>query len=343
MVSFRDTLYRIGIILIVFLARTSSVYAFDPYIEFSISPAHPHPYETITAEIVSHVVDLHSSSITWYVDGVLQKEGVGITTLATQARNSGATSVVRVVVETPSGTYEQSLSVVPGGVDIIWEAVNVYTPPFYRGKALVAPSAIIRAVAVPSIINQSGASVDPNTLTYTWSRNGFVRDVRNQSGYGKSTLSIRKDLLTSTETISVDITAPNSSLGASNSISIPETDPEIIFYADHPLLGIQYQEALHDSYTVSDSSSVSFVAEPYFFSISKDSFFPLSFNWRVGGMSVDPDWNSLGHISIGIPEESSGTTPLSLEITSSSEYILQGAQKALSLIINPGGDTSFFR
>ena len=76
--------------------------------------------------------------------------------------------------------------------DVLWEALDSHTPPFYKGKPLPSNESYIRAVAI-------SGSFNPRTTTYTWNRGG--KTVASASGLGKSAFIFKHDILTNTEDI----------------------------------------------------------------------------------------------------------------------------------------------
>ncbi len=327
------------LVLCATLLSTRAVHAFEPHIDVSISPAYPRPGETVTVSLSSYAVDLDRATITWYVDGVLSDSAPGMTILSLPVSSAGETTSIRTTISIGNAVYEKFLSVTPQSIDLLWEASQTYTPPFYKGKALPASGAFVKVIAVPHITTQGGARISENNLVYTWSRNNFKRDVQSQSGYGKSTLTMKKNILLPAETIAVEALSQSGTLGASAAISIPEVDPEIILYEEHPALGVRFHEALADGAVFEDRETV-LRAEPYFFSTYDLNRSSLSYDWSVGGVSVPSHWSNPGDLAIDVPEGTTGNTAVSLSITSP-EYILQAFSETLSIIFGETQKTFF--
>jgi hypothetical protein len=325
--------------VIPFLLSGLPVHAFEPYISTYISPAYPHPFETFTVELSSYTTDLDQAYITWSIDGIVQASDYGMKTFQSQAGASGVAQTISAAIAVGNESYIKSFTVTPGKVDIFWEAIDASTPPFYRGKALPAAGGVVRVFAIPDITNMSGERIAPDTFDYTWSRNGFTRDVRNQSGYGKSTLSLRKDILTDNETVTVLVESQSLKITGSASIVIPATEPEIIFYAQHPLYGTLYASALEGPVTIPEGEETTIIAEPYFF--SRDNMSDLSFEWFANGKPATPRWDYPNALTIEASEGARGIVPLSITI-SSPEHVLQSITESLSLLLQNSSEATFF-
>src|SRR5262245_18430252 len=83
-----------------------------------------------------------------------------------------------------------------GTVDLLWQG-EVYTPPFYLGRALWSGQSRLTVVAVPHV----GSSA-ANSLVYRWTRDGEV--LGNASGVGKRTLSFNDSVLSKATQIQLD-------------------------------------------------------------------------------------------------------------------------------------------
>jgi len=307
----------------------------------NISPAYPKTGEIVTISVSSYSLDMNRATITWYVNGVWDSQGIANTSIRITAGTAGKTTTVRSVISVDGETVEKTMRFTPGGVDLIWEAYESYTPPFYRGKALPIPNASVKIVAVPHLITSNGSELSTDTLTYTWKKNGFYRDVQDQSGYGKDELYILKDILLDTEIVTVEVSSTGRSLQASDSVEIPETQPEINLYQRHPLYGTLYNNSLNSSPNFQPGNETILVAEPYFFSVDNNDPVNLSFNWTIGGVAATPNWDTPNVITIDTPETFSGSTALSLSVEAP-QRILQNLTETFSLIFKNTETSTFF-
>ncbi|NTV22655.1 MAG: hypothetical protein HGB03_03820 [Candidatus Yonathbacteria bacterium] len=339
----RDTVIH-TLLTIVFLCVSffpHTTHALESFVSIRVSPAYPSVGEQVSITLSSYSVDLPGASILWYVNGSQRASGIGMTSLSLPAGQAGKTTSIRAVISANGETIQKTISFVPGGVDLIWEATDSYTPPLYKGKALPASSALVHVVAIPNIVGSSGKTVAPENLVYTWTLNGFKRDVTSQSGYGKQTLSLMKNVLLSTESVGVEISSRDGSLGAGATVSIPQTDPEILFYEQRPLQGPWYGRALIDTVTLL-SNELSLIAEPYYFSTKTGTPHNLGFAWSMNGSSISSDWNNPHMIIFGVPEGTSGKATVSLATTNPSK-LLQDAKTSLSVIFGNTESSSWFK
>src|SRR5690606_39124133 len=113
--------------------------------------------------------------------------------------NSGDVTDITAVIEIEGQVFRKELRFAPSQIDLLWEATDAYTPPFYKGKALPIQQSELRVTAIPEtfLIEPTDA---PN-LVYYWDRN-YSRDVA-KSGFGKQSYSLTADPLNPTEKIKV--------------------------------------------------------------------------------------------------------------------------------------------
>jgi len=318
-----------------------TAHALDSYVSMRVSPAYPIAGEQVAVSIKSYGIDLSGASITWFVNGTEQSSAIGRQQLSLPAGQAGKTTTVRVVISGNTETIQKSISFVPGGIDLLWEAADSYTPPFYKGKALPSSSSLIKITALPHLVTTAGKAVSADSLIYTWNRNGFRRDLTTQSGYGKQTVSMTKDVLLHTESIGVDVASRDGVLGATGTITVPQVDPRIVFYEDRPLQGPWYATALTKEVTLL-SNELSLIAEPYFFSTNNGIGNDLTFSWKVNGKTVSSDWINPRLVAFGVEKDTKGSASASLEVTSKRK-LLQDARASLSILFGgQGSGTTIF-
>ncbi len=247
-------------------------------ITIDVRPEYPGPNNDATVSLFSYSTDLGISNISWYINGTLIDRGPGLRELSFKTGGSGEISAIRAVVTTPTGeTYEKTLTVYPSAVELAWEALT-YTPPFYKGKALASPGSIIRVVAIPHLTASNGKEIAPENLGYTWSH-GNTAD-QKASGLGKYVYYADGPALYLGAPIKVRAYSTDNVLVAEGTITIPPTQPKVLFYQTSPLSGIEYGRALSGTFDAPDSE-VTLKAEPYFFSMDN-----LSFKWSMDGKQL---------------------------------------------------------
>ena len=289
--------------------------------EVSIYPETPAPFENVTITLDSFIFDIDQASITWLVDGKEELRGVGERVLKLKAKDSGESTAVDIIVSSRGAATAKRVIIIPAGVDLLFEVIDSYTPPFYRGKALPSTESEIKVVAIPNVLI-AGRKTTPNQLSYEWSRGGNVE----QSGFGfkKSFFVFKNSMLNKKENVAVAIRGQAGELGQGGT-SLTMMEPKIIFYEDMEE-GVVYQKALND---LSLNREVSLVAEPYFFSPKNISSSDLEFNWRVNNNPVTTPTKQKLNIQ---PATTGGIARVGLTINSL-EKILLSASKSLSITI----------
>lgn len=263
-------------------AAVSAPAGIGDYVSIESNPQLPGPNENVTVSITSTSVDLDSATVSWFVDGVLEKKAVGVKgyTLATQG--PGSVTVVDVTIAPLKGAMvKRRLVFQPAGVSLIWEALS-YTPPFYRGKALNAFDGRVRISALPHFVRKSGGRIPPSELVYTWKKNGTV--IGSAGGYGKNVFTPPDPISFSRgeSFIEVSVTAPGENMTAKDAVTVRPFTPKVLLYENDPLLGIRYEHALLGVFTLTKDEVV-LVGSPYFFSSRERAVPSLDYQWTMNG------------------------------------------------------------
>jgi hypothetical protein len=206
-------------------------------LSLTYSPINIKPGDRVTIRIQDYGKPTDSSLIQWYVNGALFSSGVGVKSIAFNAGPAGTVSTVYAEVVRSSGSVEKTAPVVLGAshIDILWEAIDAKTPPFYKGKALPSWDTIIKAHAVPQIFSADGRQTPASTFVYTWKKNQRATDLSLQSGYGKDNVYVLADFGRKQHLVGVDISHTGLGLNSYGSVSIKLHDPETLVYEKHPL------------------------------------------------------------------------------------------------------------
>jgi PAS domain-containing protein len=273
----------------------------------TISPSTPKPNQSVSISIENYSFDLSQSNITWFVNGIVQNQFSRKKSLNLKTGDVGSPLIVDVSVITPSGTItEKRIVIQPSELNLLWEASG-YTPPFYRGKVLHSSKGTIKTVAMADVIGSGGFRLSNNSLDYKWSRDGKI--LESLSGVGKNTFTIKPFIINpGFTTISLKITEKGrGTVLATKSIRVIESSPKIIFYEDHPLLGISFNRAFQKTFFL-DKEELKIKSSLYFF--SKEDKDSLNYQWRINGKKVAGNEDSL---LVRITEEK-GVSSISLEV-----------------------------
>ncbi len=309
------------------LAYAQSIPGVTDPITLQVSPRFPKPDTTVTITAQSFSTDLNRASLSWVSGGKVIKQGTGVTSATVPSGKAGVlTSVSVTVVTTDIGTISQTASWRPAGVALVWKS-DGYTPSFYKGKALESYGASFRVTAIPEFFTGAGKRLDPKTLVYTWKKNGTIDP--NQSGYGKDSFSgSQQSYIRGGDDINVEVSNSDGSLVASKTITISPGIPEIIFYEDSPLYGIQYEKALNGTFGLT-AEEVTLRAEPFNVS-TNDIFTGLSLDWTINGDSV-PNFKDKNKITLRKAGAASGQSSIGLSIQHQIK-ILQGGIASINII-----------
>src|SRR3989338_4999797 len=274
------------VVLFLFFAFSSvATSAQESNISIGVQPSSPKAYEQVTITASSISLDLDRSRISWFLDGVSQKSGVGEKDFSFTTKALGKTSTVRISVSSPDEPpITETILVTPQGVDILWNALT-YVPPFYDGKALPSSEGLLLVTAFPEIKNGSGTTMAPNNLFYEWRQDGSV--VASGHGIGKRSIVVRSRVTSGIDTvISVIASLPDRSVQAENIVRIQTQEPVVLLYEKHPLQGILYERALVESVTLTEKE-FTLRAEPFFFSWEDVVPKKLLFQWSLNDSDIE--------------------------------------------------------
>ncbi|MBY0328517.1 hypothetical protein K2Q02_00250 [Patescibacteria group bacterium] len=243
-----------------------------PDISLNSIPNDPQPLQKVTVTAESYGINLDQASITWKYNNVVIDSGVGRKTVTLTAPKAGTTGIITVSTTGAEGVTA-TLILRPGSVDLLWEATDSYTPPFYKGKALASVNSLIRIAAIAS-------SVAPKQLTYTWSGNDSV--LGSLSGYGKSSLVFRNDVLDPIENISVS--AQGGAFTGGATISITPGTPSMVIYEKEEGF-IDYANGSSTTLTTQKPGLILRI-EPFFFSVATSLARSLVFSVQEGDVDI---------------------------------------------------------
>jgi hypothetical protein len=239
-------------------------------------PNNPQPYQDVTINLSSYATDLNKAMLIWETASGIVLSGIGEKSYSFKALGPNTTSIIDVSI-TPVGsinTINKRIIVTPSEIEMMWESVNGYTPPFYKGKSLPISGSFIRVVAIP---NTNTIKSGIGSMTYTW-KNGD-NTVLEASGYNKNSYEFKNSMFDTKNEIKVTASSINGDYGAENTINIPLYDPRIIFYKKSPTEGIFYNNALNKESTMTEDE-MTIVAEPYFLPIKTNGEY-FTYNWTI--------------------------------------------------------------
>jgi len=245
-----------------------------PDISLTVNPSDPKPLQRVTVTAESFGANLDLASISWRYNGTNIDSGIGRKSITVTAPNAGAIGTISM---TATGQDFSSVTTTvllrPASIDLLWEAADSYTPPFYKGKALPSIDGLIRVSAVPS-------TSAPKQLVYTWSQNDTV--LGSLSGYGKSSLSFKSDALNEIEKVSVSAQGGTFSGQATTTIN-PGNPSMVVYQKDEGF--IDYANGSNTSLTTNQPGLILRI-EPFFFSVPTTIARSLGFNITEGDIDI---------------------------------------------------------
>ncbi|OIP66699.1 MAG: hypothetical protein COV32_02960 [Candidatus Yonathbacteria bacterium CG10_big_fil_rev_8_21_14_0_10_43_136] len=309
--------------------RSSSIH---DYLEINTSPKSPSPNEIVKVSVESYLTDLNKATIRWSLNGKVIASGIGKKSFTFKNGPSGKTTRISISIVTNSGeNITKELSWNPIGLTIIWEA-DTYTPPFYRGKALLTPQAIVKIVALPDDTGTRSA-LDAGNLVYVWEKDGT--NISESSGYGKNSFSFVGPKPYGDAKIKVRASSVNDAVKSETRVDLTLSQPFILFYEKHPLLGVWYNRPFGGNATL-DKKEISLRAEPYFFSNETGELQTLKYIWSVNGSSVQ---NYGRTITLRNDTGAKGASAVSLAMNGTKQTF-QSAKRSILLNFIDAGSSS---
>ncbi len=171
-------------------------------------------------------------------------------------------------------------------INIEWQAIDSYTPTFYKGRALPGEEAYIKALALLDVNSASG-KINTDSLYYAWKYNDYY--VYSASGTGSKTIYFALDKLQQINTLELDVYSDSSqsTLLGKKIIQIQPIQSLPMLYKKNDNNIITYANAINKKYQdfkVSSGDSFSIIAEPYFFSVKNTLDPVLSYSWTADGV-----------------------------------------------------------
>lgn len=286
--------------------------ALAPDLSLEISPGNPAPGAVTTITARSYGSDLNQLSVSWTYNGTAVAQGLGKTSIRVAAPAAGTTGVI---VATTSEGASATAVLRPASIDLLWEAADAYTPPFYKGKALLPIGGMLRVTAIP-------AASTSKSLSYTWQRNGSAVDA--QSGFGRTSITLKNDPLNASERINV--TAGTGSYAATNTLNLNVYAPLALAYENKDGY-IDYAHGYTSTIPFNKSGALLHF-EPYYFSVPRSVESDLTTSLSVNKEQI----SSSNEIAISRPETGTQST-LTFDATTR-VYSLQHLSKTFTLLFN---------
>ncbi len=246
-----------------------------------IIPENPQPYQDVTVSLNSYATDLNKAFIQWQSGSSIVLSGYGKTSYSFKTQGPNTITILDITISIPGSldNITKRVTINPSEVELVWEGVDSYTPPFYRGKSFPTAEGLIKVVAIP---NTNTIKQGKGSITYTWKSNNNT--VLGVSGYNKDSYVFKNSELNDSENVSVTAESIDGRYRAVGTIEVPITKPKVVFYKKSPTEGILYNQALGDGSFISEDE-VTIVAEPYFISLNGNEN-NFSYEWKINGKDI---------------------------------------------------------
>lgn len=222
----------------------------------NVRPQYPAPHGAANVSLLSGALNLANATMAVSVGGKKIHDGA-VRPVSVTLGKAGSVTDVSVTVSSGGAVYSRTVSIQPQDVVLVVEPASS-APPLYPGKPPVPLEGNVRIVAMANFANESGAALDPSTLSYAWT----VNDVRmaNSSGIGKSAIVVASPLQYRASDVSVAITNRDGSLVGGAELSFMAAEPFVRVYEDDSLIGIRYGRALSGTYGIRGTESTLYAA-----------------------------------------------------------------------------------
>ncbi|MFA6324921.1 MAG: hypothetical protein WCX46_01695 [Candidatus Paceibacterota bacterium] len=273
-------------------------------ISLSINPENPRANENVTATLSSYATDLNKSRISWTLNGQLAIDSVGQKNFSFTVGASGSQTILDIQIQTSDGSFINKQAIIsPADIDMVWEAVDTYVPPFYKGKTMTSSQSVVKVVAIPN-------SNNGEKYIYNWKQDG--NNKVNSSGYAKNSYTFKNSYLSPTNTIEVSVSDLYGNSIGNGKITIKPSAPKILFYEQDPNLGTKWEKTIDNGYMI-NSEGQTLVAEPYFFWPKNLRSGDLDIKWSLGESEISTPSTPN---ELGIKPESgqSGTSVIKISI-----------------------------
>lgn len=284
-----------------------------------ISPEIPGANEDITASISSPSLNLDIANISWSIDGKKVSSSLGQKSISFKTGDIGDITTINATASLGNTVLKATATINPSEVDLLWEAVDVYTPPFYKGKSLPTSESSIKITVIPNVFRSNGTAYKLSDLSYKWSRNYEI--LGSMSGKGIGILSFKNNYLKREEIIGVETRNTTGTKTGKGEVRIIITDPKILFYEKNPLLGVMYNKSLFNTANL-PNEELSLVAEPYFISPINKNSSQIKYKWALNNNPVETNQQNPSVLVVRQQTGVSGEAEISLEVTNTSKILV---------------------
>lgn len=250
----------------------------DIYI--SSDPPFPTPFTETTLSLDDYSQSSLGATITWYIDGVEQKNVRNEHSIQVESGDLGEKQVVtarlsRNGIAVASATY----TIQPITITIILEA-NTYVPSFYKGRALPSADSVIRAIA---LVNDNSNTAQ-ESYSYKWRLNETVFYDGPVKGRNTAVFSVPHF---GDGKLSLEVYDTLGKVIGEEQVTIKTVQPIFHFYEESPLRGLSGKAITSTLPLIGDETTVR--AEPYYLNTQSIVANVVDFVWKLNNKVVTTD------------------------------------------------------
>ncbi len=271
-----------------------------------LDPANPLPNSSVSLTLESYSFNVDTAMITWKIGGRVVAQGEGEKKISVQTGGIGEAVKVNVLAENADGSsIEQTITINPSSVVLVYEAPKSYVPILYPGRSLPSDGALVRVTAIPQI-SDNGAPVPPSALSYSWYLNDNI--LPSVSGRGKQAANIRLDYLHEKNEIKVIARSPRNNTGTKK-IDIYPHDILPLLYTYDPTFGVDFGHVIEKRFEATKDFTLAL--EPFYVSGGEQK--NPTFSWFLDGLPASPLGGRL--LALQPKENSFGSKLLSITVS----------------------------
>jgi hypothetical protein len=287
----------------------------------TIVPENPKFGDTVTASLKNIYKNLNIVKISWYVDNIFKKEGIGMTSFSFDLSKKPQAVTVKAVIDLTDSVGAIEKTIQPRDVDLIFEPQS-YTPYFYKGSPLFIVQGTMKIIALPTIFID-GQKIPDSSLSYTWMRNGIVDE--SASGRGKNTFIFTGNGISDDTDIDLIVQDDNKKVTAEKIMSILPASSKILIYENSPLYGILFNRALTGIIDMGSKEEIDIVAFPFNFDVNTPDSSDLNLVWSINNKSYNTSGKKNTLVLKQVDTSGSGSSNVSISIENRARIFQSGS------------------
>lgn len=224
----------------------------------------------------------------------------------------------------------QSLGV-STNINLDWQVLDSYVPPFYEGKPLPGEEAAIKVMASVEV-NTPAGTFDASKFFYSWEINDYYSNTYSKTG--SNFLIFPLDELVNQNIVELKVYTNNTleTLLATKRITIYPRISKAFLYKDlgNPIL--TYANAInkrYENYAVSRGESFNIIAEPFYFSVNRSNDSSISYIWSVN--KIPGNVNSTNLFSYSAPTTAYNNFGVGVKVTNKIKT-LQSSEENINFV-----------